>query len=306
MSLLLQIQESVVDENSSLGPIMLKLRLLASRLGSDVLEEWVKYESEGYPQNAVVPEYRETGVMYTGTFYGPGGSGIKNAPIPDYHIQKHAGEHWSTYQIRESIGTVDEMIKRGGDDGHFGIDASNLMLLLQGKIYKGLACNQVSAEISSAAFYGIKQSVRSKILELSIALEQSTPGAAHISFGHLNNNSDEKKYIQQFSQQIIYGDVTTAISSGSDSNVGIQVVNGDSLTLLEYLTSAGIGESDAKDLTEIMESESPENLEEPFGERAKLWIASNLKKAADGTWKIGFSAATKVITEAALKYYGLK
>jgi hypothetical protein len=32
----------------------------------------------------------------------------------------------------------------------------------------------------------------------------------------------------------------------------------------------------------------------------------NLKKAADGTWKIGVSVATDVIKEAVLKYYGLK
>ncbi len=51
MSLLQQIQESVVEEGSDLGSILLKLRLLAARLGSDILEEWVKHESEGYPRD---------------------------------------------------------------------------------------------------------------------------------------------------------------------------------------------------------------------------------------------------------------
>jgi len=50
MSLLQQIQESVVNEKAGLGSILLKLRLLASRLGSDLLEEWVKHETEGYPK----------------------------------------------------------------------------------------------------------------------------------------------------------------------------------------------------------------------------------------------------------------
>ena len=53
MSLLHQIQESVIQEGCDLGSVLLKLRLLASKLGSNVLEEWVKHESEGYPQDAV-------------------------------------------------------------------------------------------------------------------------------------------------------------------------------------------------------------------------------------------------------------
>ncbi len=41
MSLLQQIQESIVEEGADLGSILLKLRLLSARLGSDILEEWV-------------------------------------------------------------------------------------------------------------------------------------------------------------------------------------------------------------------------------------------------------------------------
>ena len=44
MSLLREIQTSLMQENSDIGPILLKLRFLASRLGSNKLEEWVHYE----------------------------------------------------------------------------------------------------------------------------------------------------------------------------------------------------------------------------------------------------------------------
>lgn len=109
MSLLHQIQESVVQDGSSLGPILLKLRLLAARLGSNDLEEWVKHESEGYPQDAVLPDYRIVGVTYKGTFSGPFGSGIKNAPIPPILIKTFANDSWNNYSVRESIAAVDEL-----------------------------------------------------------------------------------------------------------------------------------------------------------------------------------------------------
>jgi hypothetical protein len=55
-----------------------------------------------------------------------------------------------------------------------------------------------------------------------------------------------------------------------------------------------------------MASEEPSSTEEPFGNKTKKWIASNLGKAASGTWSVGVSVATKIFTEAALKYYGLR
>jgi hypothetical protein len=58
MSLLREIQASLM-QGQDIGPILLKLRLLASRLGSDLLEEWVKHESEGYPAHIDVPDYRK-------------------------------------------------------------------------------------------------------------------------------------------------------------------------------------------------------------------------------------------------------
>jgi hypothetical protein len=84
MSLLQQIQESVVEEGSDLGSILLKLRLLAARLGSDILKEWVKHESEEYPKDAKVPSYRIVGVTYRRTFSGPFGGGINHERSHQY------------------------------------------------------------------------------------------------------------------------------------------------------------------------------------------------------------------------------
>ncbi|MFC3570213.1 AbiTii domain-containing protein [Paracoccus simplex] len=77
MGLLRDLQKSLMN-GEDIGPILLKLRYLASRLGSDPLAEWVKYESEGYPNSAEIPDYRVIGVSYQGTFSGPFGSGIRS------------------------------------------------------------------------------------------------------------------------------------------------------------------------------------------------------------------------------------
>ena len=88
MKLLYGIQEAVVqEEKTELGSALLKFRLLASRLGSDYLEEWVKHESEGYPTDIEVPSYRVVDVSYRGMFCGPFGARVENAQIPPYLIK---------------------------------------------------------------------------------------------------------------------------------------------------------------------------------------------------------------------------
>ena len=306
MSLLHQIQESIVQEGSDLGSVLLKLRLLAARLGSDVLEEWVKHESEGYPKDVEVPSYRIAGVSYKGMFSGPFGSGIKNAQIPTYLVEKFAGDGWTDYEIRESIAAVDELVESSKKIGRLEIDASNLILLLQGKIYEGYACNDISGAISRTSLSEIQQAVRSRILELTLELERSIPAAAHITFGAPKGGETNTEKVQQISQQIIYGNVTTAVTGGHGSSINISVEERDTKSLIKYLEESGIPEQDATEIAQIMEEEEPTSAEEPFGERAKTWIASNLKKAAQGTWNIGVTVATKVLSEAALKYYGVK
>ena len=306
MSLLHQIQESVVQDGSSLGPILLKLRLLAARLGSNDLEEWVKHESEGYPQDAVLPDYRIVGVTYKGTFSGPFGSGIKNAPIPPILIKTFANDSWNTQSVRESIAAVDELVKASANGGSLGINASNLILLLQGKIYKGYACNDISGDISVVSLSEISQAVRNRVLELTIEFEKSIPSAAHITFGTQGMDKDNASKAQQITQQIIYGNVGNAISGGSESTINVNIQSHNKESVANYLKDSGISEEDARDFSLIVASETPSSSEEPFGEGAKNWIASNIRKAADGTWKVGMAVATKVLTEAALKYYGLQ
>lgn len=55
-----------------------------------------------------------------------------------------------------------------------------------------------------------------------------------------------------------------------------------------------------------MATEEPSNGAEPLGEKALSWIATKTKQAAKGTWNMGLNIATNILSEAALRYYGLK
>src|SRR3954468_1896707 len=110
MALLDDIQAAVLEEGTDLGPILLKVRLLAAKLGSQPLADWVKHESEGYPEESAIPDYRILPVTYTASFAGPFNSGINNAPIPSILIEDLAGPRWTQYQMRQSVAAIDQLL----------------------------------------------------------------------------------------------------------------------------------------------------------------------------------------------------
>ena len=181
MSLLREIQAALMQESPDIGSLLLKLRFLASRLGSDKLEEWVHYEMDGYPVDASLPDYRKLAVDYRGVFSGPLQSGIRDAPIPPLLIKEYVGEDFLVHEERKSVVTVDKLVQENpSKSGTLSFDAADFILRLQGKVYPGMACNSVTGRVSIADLAGLLFSVRNRVLNLTIELEKSVSAAADI------------------------------------------------------------------------------------------------------------------------------
>ena len=212
--------------------------------------------------------------------------------------------------MRQSIAAIDDLISsaRSSDSGSLSINAANLILLLQGKVYEDYACNSITGTISQAALAEIQHVVRTRVLELTIQLEKKIPAAADITLGPLTQEikAADTNTVTKITNQIIHGNVTTISSSGDGARFLVQVNERDSEGFRRALVEAGLPEDDAKELADIVATEDVESAAQPWGTQAKAWLAKNIGKAANGTWKIGLDVATRVLTEAAMKYYGLK
>lgn len=304
MSILRDIQTAVMSEGTSLGTALLRLRFLASRLGSIPLEDWVKHEAEGYPKQVEVPQYRVIGVSYTGTFSGPFNASIKNAPIPSHLIEKLAGEQWVNHRVRESIAGVQDMANSEGSQA--GINASNLILLLQDNVYEGYACNSVTGRLSQLAFKEIVQSVRSRVLEFTIELEKEIPASVDVTIQNtVESVQNSASTVTQIFNQTIHGGITHVTATDS-AQVSLAIIAGDVNSLTRELVKAGVPAEAATEVSEIVASEQPQSTDEPLGSRARAWLSKNVPKAASGAWKVGSTALTPILTKAALKYYGLE
>lgn len=309
MGLLADIQASLLSEQP-IGPILLKLRFLAARLGSTTLEEWVKYEAEGYPSKAVVPEYRKVGVSYTGNFNGPFGRTASNIPVPPYIIAQHAGDGWLMHDERQSVSALEDLVASSRDTGsNFEINAANLIMPLGDKVFSGMACHSVHGIVSRASIVGMIGAIRARVLELTLELEKNVPGANEIAAGQATQPTEPGKaaIVTHITNQIMNGPVGSNVAnSGAGAQFNINVQQGDPGSLAKALMEGGIPEADAKEFAAIAAAEKPEGPAEPFGTKAKSWIAANIGKALGGTWKIGAAVATTLLTEAAKRYYGLR
>lgn len=302
MGLLEEIQLAAIDGSVGLGTLLRMCRLLAARLGSAELAEWVKFESEGYPTHAHVPSYRISHPAIKATFSGPFGSGIKNAGIPTYLVDKFCGEGWTEFRCRQSAASIEATLE-DAKSGSLQINLDNLMLLLQGNVYKDYACVAVWGELPTSTLTDIQNGVRNRVLELSIQLAQDHPLAAMIE-GTAVRKPSEGKLVGNIINATIYGSANVA-GTANNSTMVAGIPFGDMKALLESLTAQGVDETDLQELAKAVTAE-PNVTNEKFGKRVAAWVSKMIGKAATGAWSIGVSAAGGTLEAALKSYYGLK
>ena len=300
-SLLVDIQQALLASDTQVAPILLKVRFLANRLGSDTLEQWVRHEAEGYPDDIHVPQYRISPVSFTGDFSGAFGSGRNNAPIPNNLIEKFAGDEWTTFKIRQSIAEIDDLLTRSrGRHGSVQLpDANNLIVVLQGSIYPEMACNRVVAEVPISAFSAIQSVVRNRLLELTLELEQKTAAAkVTVNATHVPPTQDQAMVVNNITNQVVHGDSFTTFTAAHDaSQVSVIVQTKDSAGLRAALVAAGFDDSSAAELAQTVADDSVTK-DAPIGVATGKWLKENATGVAT-------SVLSNVLSKFALQFHGL-
>src|SRR5215831_8545513 len=152
MSLVEDIQASAVDNNSDLGTVLRKCKLLAVRLGSQPLEEWLLWESNGYPDHVAVPDYRQWPVQVKGHFAGYMGAGLRDVPIPNAILPEDVREQYQHYKCQQSIAAI-EAILAEAKGGSVYVNTSDLALALGRDVFENYNCIQTWAEFGKGNLY---------------------------------------------------------------------------------------------------------------------------------------------------------
>ena len=181
LSILQEIQQEALDSQGDLGQILRKCKLLAAKLHSQPLADWLVWESNGYPEKVDVPPYRVHSLRVKGHFFGPMHSEYRNAPIPHALLPEEARSLYENHQIRDSIANLQWLVNNN-EGGILTIDTSDLNMVLHDRVFHGHQCIQCWGELGVSAFVEILNSVRNRILDFAVELENEDADAG--SPGH--------------------------------------------------------------------------------------------------------------------------
>lgn len=304
MNLLNEIQNNVVDSEKDLGTILRKCKLLSARLDNKSFQEWLIWESDGYPQNVSVPDYRVWTLTVKGHFSGWGGAGIQFAPIPLAVIPTKVRGFYQRYQCKQSAASIEATLKSSEKGGTMHIDTGDLALMLGDKVYRGQNCIQAWAECSEGHLVEVLNSVRNRVLDFTLAIAKEAPGLGNEVQGSDSGIKNER--VSQIFNTIVYGGAANLVGSAHQSNVHFQIGIKDFDSLQRLLEEKGVQPAELVELKSALESEDLKNPEAGFGPKVSAWIAKMMQKAADGSWKIGLGAGGNLLARAIAKYYGFE
>ena len=255
MSIISEIQEMLISKETTLSLALLKLHLLSSNLRVGSLEKWIKLESEGYPQNIGVPDYRKTSLIFKGCFVGIGGAQMNNMPIPISSIEQILKKSVE-YSIRNSISGIESYLA-DSNQKMFAVDVSNYIPIIRNKIFKDLSCISLDAIFPSSVFSEIYNTVKHRMLEFLITLEHSIPASKNIKISQENKidiSEKEKNQVTQIFCNAFYNNTNTTIISNNNDNLQVttNIVQNNKDTLIKYLTDNKFPEQEALEPVQVI------------------------------------------------------
>ena len=291
-----------VDASSDLGTLLRKSRILAARLSSQQLEDWLIWEANGYPKNVPVPEYRVWPLQVKGNFAGLYQSNISHQPIPPALLPEDAQKSYNNYEFRESIASVEYCLEHD-KTGIIYVSTQDLALTLSTRVLRQMNCLECWAEFSTSNFVELLNTVRNRLLEFLVAVQKEHPNA-----GKTNSNApgfpSPDKITQIFNMTVSHGGNVNLIGTANDSSVAFNIGLNDFESVRRVLQENGVSEEDIAELKNALNEDKPHETSGSFGPKVSSWIAHMTQKAADGTWNIGIAAAGNLLSDVLSKFCG--
>ncbi|MGN6544760.1 MAG: hypothetical protein ACTHK7_06910 [Aureliella sp.] len=179
MLLLEQIQAEAVDSKRHLPGLLQKCKVLAARLKSDRLEQWLCHESEGYPEDISVPDYRTWQAEVKGHFYGPAGEALRHAPVPALLIPEDVRDQVAYFRCRQGIAGIEETLA-ASPAGMLQVPVADLAVVLGANVYAQRVCTQAWIEFESGKLLDTLNAVRHRVLDFALQLWKLQPLAGEL------------------------------------------------------------------------------------------------------------------------------
>jgi AbiTii len=301
MSLLEEIQADAVNEDAKLGPLLRKCKVWAARVGSAPLAAWLIHESNGYPDEVAVPNYRTWRLHVKGDFLGAFNSAYRNASIPMGSIPEHVRGSYERYEFRQSVANAEASLAASVASGKLlRIETGDLCHVLGLNVYSDMNCVAAWGELSPASLVELLNAVRNRILDLALAVWKEQPTAGEASTG----SSDLSERVTQQFMTIVHGGTVNVVGS-AQTVIGAQVIANNMESLRRVLREQGVAAPDIEELQRCIRDDPAPAVPGQFGTRVSGWIGKMVAKAAGGSWEVAVGAAGNLLATLIARYYGL-
>ena len=183
MSLLRDIQNDAVSKDVDVSATLRKCMLLAARLDSQQFEQWINWESDGYPKDVKLPEYRTLrNLPVKGHFDGGFGLSIRFANIPSLNIPENIRFACTSVDLRNSISSIEHLARNANGKLHSPVSA-DLVVLFADRVFEGYGCMSAWREIPDTAIHEVLNTVRNRVLDFALKIERLNASAGEAELG---------------------------------------------------------------------------------------------------------------------------
>ncbi|HEX4203991.1 MAG TPA: hypothetical protein VHZ51_07290 [Ktedonobacteraceae bacterium] len=312
MSLLRAIQNGATEDSVSLGSLLRKVKLLASRMGVREIGEWAERELSGYDSTEGLPPYRGPfNTIVLGNAMGPFGRELRNFPIPPMALsEKFRDEHLFKLDFLQGVAELESLVA-AKQTVRVPWDADVVMMfsiLAEGgtvKIDPSMAFIQIWKEVPHTTIVGVLDAVRNRLLDFTMQIGEEEPSAEDEQ--RITDPKRVKRTANVFNNIIYAASANIAIGNRDVTQTQELPEPFDSNGLMDYLRKVGLNDDMIDELQDALDEDAKEEDEngeddEPKkpGRRVLTWL-KNVSTAA--TTQVGAPVATTLITQALLHYF---
>lgn len=309
MSKLSDIIDAAATDAVSLAALLRMTKVLAARMDTPPLIDWVDNELGGYQSDAAVPEYRGPFPTQVLTHWaGPFGARVQNLPYPSTALPEDMREAGFDYTFYQSVSEL-EWLAATQETLRAPWSAESVAILNQlmdsDHITSGVPMHGLVGayqQILPALVISVLDQVRTRVLGFALELEKAAPHA-----GEPGAIVADAAVVTHIVNTHIYGHGNTVAidSPGAQLLGGVQV--NDLQSLLTAVAGLGFSPQDVSELREAIEADKADE-NTPQGKPGSR-VAQFLGKVTLGTLKTagqtGIQELAKALGKMVMAYYGI-
>ncbi len=294
-----EIIDLLSNENCSLTEALLKTQVLLHRLGKKELAEWVKYELNGYPDGANIPDYRKLPASVMGNACNMAYR-ITAHPLPVGHLNENTRENLQTIILAKPLSVIEDMASK--EEGSVSISIPlEYNPVFNEVLGNGFMVEAAWRETPIHDVKGIMTQIRSRLLDFILELKDTA-----------GDTKDEDKAKEKLKaadttsmfNNAIFGPNTTIVVGNNNQQSVMNIQKGDIQSLVNGLSDLGIPPEEIENLKKAILTDEKELGSASFEGETGKWYANLLRRAGKGVLGVGVDIVSTTVAKALAIYLG--